>query len=233
MSRSAARRKARRGYMIGCVLFAVFVLFTVLVAVAGVGTTPVKVVGENGAVTPGEEIRVGFASLNVPASDAIGYSGTWYTVSKYLGYVCILAAGALCLWAVWQAISRRGIAKMDRNLSCFCLLMIAMVLFYFLFELLRLNWRPVMLKGELEASYPSTHTLLALCGAGGAALFLSRLSLTRALKTAGILCLGFAAFLTVLCRLLSGVHWVTDILGGILLSAALLQFYMTLLRDKN
>lgn len=232
MTRSAARQRLRRGYTISCALFAVFILFTVLVSVAGVGKTPVKVVASNGQITPGEEISVGFAGINTAASDALGYSSTWYKLSKYLGYACILAAGALCLWAVWQAISRHGIRNMDRDLSCFCLLMIAMLLFYALFEVLKLNYRPVMLEGKLEASYPSTHTLIALCGAGGAAIFLSRMNIRGQLKIAGVCALGFVAFLTVLFRLLAGVHWVTDILGGVLLSAALVQLYRTLLSEK-
>ncbi len=233
MTRSAARQRTRRGYLISCVLFVLFVVFTVLISAVGVGKTPVKVVGADGVIQPGEEISVGFSGLNTAASDALGYSGTWYKLSKYLGYVCILAAGALCLWAVWQAISRHGIAQMDRDLSCFCLLMIAMLIFYALFEVLKLNYRPVMLEGKLDASYPSTHTLVALCGAGGAAIFVSRLKIRRELRLAGIGILGLAAFLTVLCRLLSGVHWVTDILGGVLLSAALVQLYLTLLRDRG
>ena len=233
MSRTAARKRIQKGYMVGCALLIVFVLFTILVKVAGVGTARVKVVAADGTVAPGqEEISVGLSGLNIAASDALGYSGTWYKLSKYLGYVCIAAGGALCLWAVWQAVSRRGIRHIDRDLSCFCLLIIAMMFFYLLFEVLKLNWRPVILDEGLEASYPSTHTLLAICAAGGAAILLSRLKIRRTLRVLGIAALCFVAFLTVLCRLLSGVHWVTDVLGGVILGAALLQMYRTLLREK-
>ena len=110
--------------------------------------------------------------------------------------------------------------------------MIAMLFFYLLFEVLKLNWRPVILKEGLEASYPSTHTLLAVCAAGGAAIFLSRLKIRRELRLIGIAALCFVGFMTVLCRLLSGVHWVTDVLGGVILGAALLQLYRTLLLEK-
>ncbi len=232
MSRTAARKRSQKGYMIGCALMIVFILFTVLVKAVDTGKTEVKVVAADGTFATGEEISVGFSKLNIAASDALGYSGTWYKLSKYLGYVCILAGGALCLWAVWQAVSRRGIRNIDRDLSCFCLLMIAMLFFYLLFEVLKLNWRPVILKEGLEASYPSTHTLLAVCAAGGAAIFLSRLKIRRELRLAGIAVLCFVGFMTVLCRLLSGVHWVTDVLGGVILGASLLQLYRTLLTEK-
>ena len=102
-----------------------------------------------------------------------------------------------------------------------------MLLFVYLdFELITVNYRPIILDGELEASYPSSHTMLSL-GIMITAIFeLHELIKNKKaiLIITDILCCAVA--LTVLLgRLLSGVHWLTDIIAGALLAASLVCFY--------
>ena len=96
---------------------------------------------------------------------------------------------------------------------------------YLLFEALPVSFRPILVNGKLEASYPSSHTVLVLCVMGTALLYLHSMEgrcPTRLLL--GGACL-LAMVLTVLGRLLSGVHWCTDVIGGVLVSSGLVLLY--------
>ena len=96
---------------------------------------------------------------------------------------------------------------------------------YVLFEVFAVNCRPVLINGVLEVSYPSSTTLLVLCVMPTAAMQLRERMKNR---TADMLfrraITAFSVFM-VAARLVSGVHWFTDIVGGALLSAALVLAY--------
>ena len=96
---------------------------------------------------------------------------------------------------------------------------------YVLFEICIINYRPILVEGALEASYPSSHTMLACTLLAGSILALSSLLRNKTAKL--LIAIGLSCIIaaTVICRLLSGVHWITDIVGGLLLSAALVMFY--------
>ena len=102
---------------------------------------------------------------------------------------------------------------------------IAVMAAYLLFEKFAVNYRPVLIDGFLEASYPSSTTLLTLCVMPTAMLQLSRRLRSGRLRSLVLAVLAaFTAFMVV-GRLLSGVHWLTDIVGGVLLSAAIVCLY--------
>ena len=88
----------------------------------------------------------------------------------------------------------------------------------------------VLTDGALEASYPSSHTMLVICIMGTAIMQFRRLLPEK--KGLRIFLDGAAVLLivvTVVGRLLSGVHWFTDILAGVLLSSALVMLYFSAL----
>lgn len=88
-------------------------------------------------------------------------------------------------------------------------------LLYFLFEKVVINYRPVLIEGVLEASYPSSTTMLTPCVIPTAILqFKSRIKNVAIRKTVLTVLAIFAAFM-VIGRLISGAHWLTDIIGGI------------------
>ena len=219
--------KARKDLILAAVLLALFLLFTVVVSTVNVASVPVKVVAADGSWTAGEEIRIGLSGVNVPVSDQLGYRAGAYKVSKYLGYLSILTAVAFVAWFICEAVKRRSAAKADRRLIALMILFALTAAAYLLFEVLKLNYRPVVLDEGLEASYPSTHTLLAVAVMGGAARTLTALRKGPSRLCACALCLIGAVI--VICRCLAGVHWLTDILGGLLLGAALLALHAGLL----
>lgn len=168
---------------------------------------------------------VGFASLNGFVHEVLGVDMTLYVLTDFLG---LLPLGVMLFFAalgLFQWVSRKSILKVDRSLLClggFYLLVMATYLF---FEAVPFNYRPVLIDGVLEASYPSSTTLLVLTVMPTAAMqCMARLE-RRAWRRTTVLLIAAFTVLTVVGRLLSGVHWVTDIIGGSLISTALVFAY--------
>lgn len=211
-------RTTKRNLIITLGLFALFLLFTVLVT-----QVDVRAIGPQGS-------SVGLASLNGAVFDLLGVNPIWDQVTSILGVVALIVAAAFALIGLRQLIVRRSLWKVDINillLGVFYLLVIAL---YILFDLVPVNFRPILVDGGLEASYPSSHTVLSVCVMATAmvqfrrSLFYGRQGLFIADLAAGLIII-----LTVVGRLLSGVHWFSDIAGGVLLSAALVMLYITAL----
>ena len=174
------------------------------------------------------EEEIGLAGINLKFRDAVQFNPTLYRASKYLGYVCILVAACMALYALLDCIRHRGPREMKLSLLFLMGVYALFVLLYVLFEKIALNMRPFMLDGQAEASYPSTHTLLACMAVGSTAVFWLKERSHKLHLPAFVFCL-VIALLTVFCRTLSGVHWLSDIAGGILLSLAPLSLYALLI----
>ncbi len=177
-----------------------------------------------------EGSRIGFASLNVAIHEFFGMHLFWYKLTQVLGYVAILLAAVFALLGFIQLIKRKSLLKVDKNLLMLGVVYILMVLLYVLFEKIPFNYRPVILDPAegLEPSYPSTHTLLILTVFGTAIqLAGDYIKNPKLLLTVKILALIIMA-LTIVGRLVCGVHWFTDIGGGVLLSLFLISFYKEL-----
>ena len=169
---------------------------------------------------------VGFASLNGFIHEVLGVNMTLYVLTDFLG---LLPLGVMLFFAalgLFQWITRESIVKVDRSLLClggFYLLVMATYLF---FEAVPLNCRPVLIDGVLETSYPSSTTLLVLAVMPTAAMQCMARLKRRAWRRTTVLLIAAFTVLTVVGRLFSGVHWATDIIGGIFISAALVFAYL-------
>ena len=82
-----------------------------------------------------------------------------------------------------------------------------------------------MIDGKLEASYPSSTTMLALCVLPTAMMQLKTRIHGDAVRRAVLVILAAFSVFMVVGRLISGVHWLSDIVGGVLLSAGLVSLY--------
>lgn len=183
------------------------------------------------AVGP-EGSRIGFAGLNLAVHEFFGMHLFWYKLTQALGYVAILLAAAFALLGFIQLIKRKSLLKVDKNLLILGIVYILLALLYLLFEKIPFNYRPVILDPAegLEPSYPSTHTLLILTVFGTAIqLAGSWIKNPKLLLSAKILALVIMG-LTIVGRLVCGVHWFTDIVGGVLLSLFLISLYKELIR---
>ena len=211
----------KKKFIIAAVCFGLFLLLILLVKLVDVAPVPAV-----------EGTEIGLSKLNMAIHDLFGEDLGWYKITNLLGYLAILIA--LCFAAVGglQLVYRRSILKVDKELLLLGGLYVVTVIFYVLFEKVVVNYRPMLMPDGTgpEASFPSSHTMLS-CVILGSGLGLLK-KYTKKNKTIQlVLTVLFAVMLALIVagRLLSGVHWFTDILGGILLSTALLNAYDGLL----
>ncbi len=200
--------------LIGAIL--VSVIFTVLIK-----TVDVQPIGPEGS-------WVGLASINQVVRDTLGFNAAIAQVSDYFIAPIIVFAACYVVAAVIQLIKHK---KIDRELIWFGVALILLGIIYIIFEKLALNFRPVILSDKLEASYPSLHTLNAVALAGCIVLFNRRKLATTNARASRILNLAVSmlALFVVLCRALSGVHWLTDIIGGLLFASVIISAYRLIL----
>lgn len=211
-------KKYAAGFFLGAGLLAAFAAFTLAVM-----RVDVQAIGPDGS-------SVGFASLNGWARALVGVNMTLYNITDLCGVAAIALALGFAVLGLVQLISRRSLKKVDSGvllMGGFYLLVFAAYVF---FEFFVVNYRPVLIAGALEASYPSSTTVLVMCVMPSAMLLFARLIKRRAVLIAVNAALEIFTAAVVAGRLLSGVHWLTDILGGLLLSAGLVTLYAAALR---
>lgn len=202
--------------IISSILVLAAIIFTILVK-----TIDVQNVGINNTA-------IGFASINKNIFETIGENSMFYKISEILGYFALALVGCYALIGLYQLIKRKSLLKVDKEilaLGCFYIVVLGL---YFLFDKLCINYRPVLEDGKLEASFPSSHTMLAICVCISAIWINRRLFKSDMTKIFNIILL-LVVVGTVFARLLSGVHWFTDIIGGIIISSALLMIFNTIL----
>lgn len=200
-----------------------FILAAVFVAAFVLWTVAVKLVDVQ-AIGPMES-SVGFAELNKMFHDLTGVHMWLYTLTDWLGFVPIAFVLGFALLGLVQLIKRKNPLKVDYSILVLGGFYVAVMAAYGVFEVIPVNYRPVLIRGYLEASYPSSTTMLVLCVMPTAMMQLGERIKNRTLKR----CVrsGIAAFTVfmVLGRLVSVVHWLTDIIGGVLSSGGLVMMY--------
>lgn len=215
--RSKKRRiNNKRNIIISSILVFMAILFTILAKVIDV-----KPVGL-------DNTNLGFSTINKYVFDLLGTSNLWYVITKYLGIIAILIICIYGLIGIIQLIKRKSLLKVDREIIILGIFYVIVMMIYVFFEKVIINYRPILEDGLLEASYPSSHTLLTLFVSGSAILINKKLYNNKYIKVINIL-LFIMMILMPVGRLLSGVHWFTDILGGVLISSALLMSFYTLI----
>ena len=206
-------KKENKDLLLAMILLAAFVLWTILIQVVDVQTA-----GQNGT-------EIGFAAFNVWFHRITGTHMTLYTITDWLGLVPILICLCFGVLGLVQWIRRRSLLRVDPDLILLGIYYVLVIFAYLIFEMVPINYRPVLINGILEASYPSSTTLLVLSVMPTLKYQIDRRSESGMIRkvTTGFVLL-FSVFM-VLGRLISGVHWATDIIGSVLLSAGLFMLY--------
>ncbi len=206
-------KKENKDLRMAMLLLAAFVLWTILIQVVDV-----QPAGQNGTA-------IGFAAFNVWFHGITGVHMTLYTITDWLGLVPILICLCFGVLGMAQWIRRRGLRRVDPDLILLGIYYVLVIFAYLFFEMVPINYRPVLIGGVLEASYPSSTTLLVLSVMPTLKYQIDRRSESSLVRkvTTGLV-IFFSAYV-VAGRLLSGVHWATDIIGSVLLSAGLFMLY--------
>ncbi len=203
----------KRKLRTGTGLLLMFALWTVLIQ-----CVDVRAVGPNGT-------KVGFAAWNVWFHTLTGVHMTLYGVTDWLGLVPVLICGCFGIAGLRQWILRKRLFRVDSDILLLGVYYLLVISAYLLFEMIPINYRPILIDGYLEASYPSSTTLLVLSVMPTLKFQADRRCGSRTLRrlAAGFSVL-FSAFM-VIGRLIAGVHWATDIVGSVFLSAGLFCLY--------
>ena len=172
-----------------------------------------------------QESTVGFATINQFVHNFTGVHMSLYVITDWLGLVPLAFAVGFALLGLVQWVNRKNLLKVDYNIFVLGGFYIIVFGAYIFFETVVINYRPVLINGYLEASYPSSTTMLVMCVMLTAILQFNNRIRNRIFKRCVISVMkAFVAFM-VIGRLISGVHWVTDIIGGALLSSGLVSMY--------
>ena len=191
------------------------VVFTVLVKIVDVGF-----VSSTGSL-------VGFSSVNIPFSLKFGFNPIFYKVSEVLGYLIFLVIAVFAFIGCYQLIKRKSLMKVDKDLYALAITYVFTFALYIFFDkVLVINLRPIIMAGEsiAEPSFPSSHTLLAVSVLGTAISECGKIR-KKSFRVSLVIVLAILMGATVLSRLFSGVHWVTDIVAGILWGEVMMTLY--------
>jgi undecaprenyl-diphosphatase len=211
-------KRIRKSFIASMCLLTAFMLWTVSICFVDV-----RAIGPQGST-------VGFAGINGFVHNLTGVHFELYNITDWLGLVPIFVCTGFSILGLAQWIKRKSICKVDYDILALGGFYIVTIAAYLFFENVVINYRPVLIGGILEASYPSSTTLLVMCVMPTAIMQLgSRIKNKVVRNIVAITIIAFIAFM-VIGRLISGVHWFTDIIGGSLLSAGLVILYYSVCR---
>ena len=199
--------------ILGGALLVAFSIWTLLVQ-----RVDVRPLGQNGT-------DIGFSTFNCWFHKLTGVHMAIYTITDWFGlvpvFVCTLFGGL----GFMQWIKRRSLFQVDYDIIFLGVYYSIVILGYLIFEMIPINYRPILIEGFLEASYPSSTTLLVLSVMPTLNFQIKRRLENITIKK--IICILSSSFsvLMVIGRLISGVHWFTDIVGAIILSTGLFFIY--------
>lgn len=206
-------KQEKRDLFIGVCALIAFVIWTLLLC-----TVDVRPIGPLGS-------SVGMATLNGFVKNLIGAHMVLYTVTDWLGLVPLAFMFGFAILGLWQWIKRKNFLKVDYNIFVLGGFYLTVIAVYFFFEEFVVNYRPILICGVLEASYPSSTTMLVMCVIPTAIMQLRSRIQSKGLSACVVLIMTIFLLFMIIGRLLSGVHWFSDIVGGALLSIGLVMLY--------
>lgn len=214
-------KKRRKEILLCGGLFAIAIIYTLLVKYIDV-----QAIGPNDSL-------VGFATINNFMFNLTGVNMLWYDITDWWGFVPLFIAFIYAIIGFIQMIKRRSILKVDKEILGLGVYYIIVIGLYIFFETYVINYRPILMDGILEASYPSSHTLLSVCICGSSLIINKYLFKNKNFfKVENIISI-LSILVIVIGRFISGVHWFTDIIGAILISIALLKAFYIYVKSIN
>ena len=214
-------KKRRKEILLCGGLFAIAIIYTLLVKYIDV-----QAIGPNDSL-------VGIATINNFMFNLTGVNMLWYDITDWWGFVPLFIAFIYAIIGFIQMIKRRSILKVDKEILGLGVYYIIVIGLYIFFETYVINYRPILMDGILEASYPSSHTLLSVCICGSSLIINKYLFKNKNFFKAENIISILSILVIVIGRFISGVHWFTDIIGAILISIALLKAFYIYVKSIN
>lgn len=208
------------------------VLGSILVAAAVAWTLIIALV-DRAAIGPLGSV-VGLSHINSWFLGLTGFNSAIYKITDILTFVPFAIAGAFAVLGLVQWIKRKSILKVEREIVTLGIFYVVVISLFVIFEyFIKINFRPIIEDGALEASYPSSHTMVCIFVCISAPMALK--SLYSGQKWVRPVNLGLLLLmaLIVVGRLVSGAHWLTDIIGGLLISSALLVLFSAFYKTQK
>lgn len=205
--------KKKKEILLGLILITSFIIWTVLIQ-----TVDVQSVGQEGT-------DIGFARFNSWFHKLTGVHLTLYIITDWLGLVPVLVCMIFAGVGLVQLVKRRILFKVDYDIIFLGIYYVVVIFAYFIFEMIPINYRPILIDGRMEASYPSSTTLLVLSVMPTLVLQVNRRVISNGIKRIVKMFANVFTIFMVVGRLICGVHWFTDIVGAVIISSGLFVIY--------
>lgn len=177
-----------------------------------------------GPIAPSGEL-VGFSTVNEYFHNLTGTNMWLYTLTDWLSLVPLLTCVSFGMLGLVQLISRRSLWKVDHDIIALGIFYIIVMSTFALFEVAVVNYRTVLIEGRLEASYPSSTTMLIMTVMPTAAMQMKARIKNKTFRNLVIGAIWVFTVFMVAGRIISGVHWITDIIGGAIFSVGMVLLY--------
>lgn len=155
----------------------------------------------------------------------------WARITDIILISSILSLSVFAILGLCQLFSRKSIKKVDRSLLAMFIPLILMAVAYFVFNhFLIWNVRP---NGSGEASFPSSHVMVVSTIFFCIALILPQYIHSKlACASLNLLMLLLIVF-TAIGRVVSNMHWMSDVFGALAFSAIFAFVYFLIIRRKK
>jgi len=173
---------------------------------------------------------VGLSTINEFVRSFFGESMLWYYITDWISVVAIIVPFGFAFLGLTQLIIRKSIRRVDKSVVVLGLFYLCVIASYILFEIFVINYRPIIIYEAPEASYPSSTILVVLCVMSTAMMQFRSLLKKKGVRMAAYIISIIIITVVIIGRLISGVHWFTDILGGLLLGSALVMLYCSVMQ---
>lgn len=211
-------KKIKYNFIITILLLIAFIAFTCVIKV-------VDVQAEGIAHT-----NIGLATINKYMFGFFGVNMLAYNITEWLGAAAIFVALYFVMVGLLQLILRGSLKNVDKSIIVLGGIYILMAVIYVFFENWVINYRPIIVDGEIAASYPSSHTMIVFVIMSTTMLQFSALCKNKFIKRLFSITAIFIIIIVIIGRLISGVHWFSDIIGGLLISATLTMLYYSIVK---
>lgn len=208
--------KIRKNFIKTGVLFLLFLFFTVLVMKVDVQT-----------IGP-EQSKVGLATINQIVHERFRFNIVLYNITNFLGTISILVAVGFGILGMVQLLCRKSLLKVDLDIIALGVCYGVVMASYLFFEICIINYRPIIMDKGLEASFPSSHVMIVVCIMATAMIQFSKRIKVNGLKIVAQLLSVSIIVIMIVGRLISGVHWFTDIVAGLMLGSFIVMLYYSI-----